>query len=240
MKIRAILAALAVTLSATANAVVIEGFEHNNTGLYTFDSSGGLTLNNFTITGAAAHDGSFGAEFTPSSTGFAGWNYRTDVPTMPGNVYSAFVRFAGGATTDNQRAYVGFGASSSGCYSMVAAPNTSQVVLQQNAAFGFATLASAAFTYAMNTWYQIEVSWASNGDMTVSLWNEPHTSMLAQTATTATGNTTAGGIAFRGFNNSVGATGTVQVDTYSTPVPEPASLIAIGAGLLALARRKRK
>jgi hypothetical protein len=210
-----------------AGAQILEGFEHGNMGLYT--QTGGA--NNVTLVGAAAHDGSLGARFT----GGVGptWYYRTSVATSPGNSYFGFFRFGAGSTG---RIYMGVGATAGGTYSAVAGSNTNQILLQNNTGYGFTTVSTASFTFATDTWYVLHLDWTPSGDMTVRLFNESHTTQLAATPTASTGFTTPGGFAMRGF--MVSSTVSVDFDSFSV-VPEPGTLIALGIGVAALARRRR-
>src|SRR5262249_49891240 len=66
---------------------------------------------------AAAHDGTYGLVLY----GANGWLYRADsaAQVSAGDTLSVWVRFSGSA---NGRAYFGFGASSAGTLSLVAAP----------------------------------------------------------------------------------------------------------------------
>ncbi len=210
---------------------IIDDFEHGNTGIYNF--TGGF--NNLTIVPGAAFSGNLGAEFT-AGTG-PGWYWRPTPVTQPGFTYYAYVRFAlpaGGS----QRVYVGVGASAGGTWSMVAAPNTSQIILQNNTGWGFVNAAVAPFTWTAGTWYRMELDWLNDGlgTMQVTLWDSARTTVLAQTSPFATGLTTPGGYAFRGFqtNSSFGLS---QLDEIGI-VPEPASVAVLG--LLALSALKRR
>lgn len=227
MKKLVLIACLAA--AAISHAVVIEGFEHGNAGLYTEYHDGGLS--DLSINSGAAHDGSFGASFASYDSN---WFYRTDVATSPGNIYSAFVRFT---ESSEGRSYIGIGASAAGAWSMVAANNTNTIVLQRNTNYGFTSIMSASFTFAINTWYQIELDWGLTGNMQVSLWDETRSNLLAQTGTHASGFTSAGGLAIRGFDGS-------QIDTISASapgvVPEPFTMTLLGAAALAGYRRIRK
>jgi len=192
----------AALLSASASAQVIEDFEHGNENLYTV--IGGLDTMNVVAT--SARNGVFGAEFT-SGAG-PSWRLRTDIPTAPGNVYECFVRVRGSATTG--RSYVGVGASAGGAWSAVFAPNTSQIILQNNVGFGFAPVATAPVTYATDIWYRLRLDWAASGDMTVELLDESGANVIATIGPVATGYTTSGGLALRGFT----LTGTLHdIDT---------------------------
>ncbi|MDQ2985389.1 MAG: PEP-CTERM sorting domain-containing protein [Armatimonadota bacterium] len=213
-------------IAAGSFAQVIDDFEHNNLGLYT-NLSGGV--NNFTITGAAAHGGALGASFT--GAGGPAFFGDTSTSTSPGFIYTAMVR----STAASGRIYLGVGASAGGAFSAVFAPNTGEVSLQDNTGWGFTTLASAPAAIAANTWYTLQMTWAANGDMTASLYDEPGTGLIAATSTVATGNTTAGFYSFRGFTDS----GDIHMDDVTQVVPEPATLAVLGIGLAFLARRKR-
>lgn len=223
---RTILAVLVLAaLAATTLASVIEDFEHGNTALYTQVGTG---ADNFTIVPAAAHDGMLGARW---STGLSPrWYYRTDLVTSAGNEYASFVRFTAGGLG---RVYIGVNAGPGGTWSMVAASNTSNIILQENTAWGFADRASAGFTFATDTWYRMHLEWAATGHMTVKIFSEFGTTPLASTTPYATGLTGSGGLALRGFTTATGTS--VDVDTI---VPEPSTLLCLSAALLLLARRR--
>ena len=169
-----------------ASAQVIEDFEHNNPALWTRVS--GVP---FGITTASAHDGMYGA-----SVDGATWAYRLDKPTAPGDTLRWFVRMA----SSGGRTYCGVAASANGCFSAVMSTNTGNIILQENANWGFTDLATAPVTWVEDVWYQLELDWATNGDMTVTLYDEAGTTMIATTGATPT-TATAGGIAMRGFGH---------------------------------------
>lgn len=226
-----LLAGLGLGLAVPASATILEDFEHGNTGLYTLATAG----NNMTIIGAAAHDGLLGANFAGASA--SGFYYRTDVPTAPGLEYRGYFRFHTAGSTLGGRVYMGVSAGPGGAWSAVAASNTSSIILQNNTGWGFVNTVTAAATFTDNTWYQLGLEWATNGDMRVNLYNEAGTSLLAQTAWHAAGVTTPGGFSIRAFHNGTGSS--VDFDTFQA-VPEPATLLALGAGLAALVARRRK
>jgi hypothetical protein len=224
---------LCLGLAGASQAQIIEDFEHGNAALYTNVAVGG---NNFSITGASAHDGALGATF---STSGADWYYRTAVATSAGNTYAGFIRF-GEVGSNGNRTYIGVGASAGGTWSMVAATNTNELILQENNGYGFLDHASAAMTYAANTWYRMELNWGLSGSMQVSLYDETRTNLLAQTSAFASGFTTSGGIAIRSFTpggNSINSIDSIQ---RNQPVPEPASMAALGFGALALIRKRKR
>lgn len=226
------------TVATAANAIIIEDFEHGNAALYTAVTTG---TNNFSVVAAAAHDGAFGGRFTGGGTP---WLLRAAVATGPNNIYNAYIRFnpAAGGSTNSGRIYIGVGANSpGGTYSMVGATNTptTGAIIQNNTpTFGFVNVGAVAFTYTISTWYQLRLTWGATGDMQLSVYDEPGTSLLASTGTFSTGYTTAGGLALRGF---AGTGQSIDVDTISsTVVPEPATIAALGFGALAMMRRRKK
>src|SRR5262249_28781727 len=155
--------------------------------------------------------------------------YRSDAAAQvqAGDTLSVWVRFAGSA---NGRAYFGFGASSAGTLSLVAAPNTGQLILQQNSGFGFTDLAAVGQGYQANKWYRLEVDWGVSGTIIGKLFDSNGTTLL-RTVTASTTAFTSGGIAFRGIGNSkyfdtvTGARGVTPSAVSATP---PGGL---GAGL---------
>jgi len=108
-----------------------------------------------------------------------------------------WLKFAGSA---NGRAYFGFGASATGTLSLVAAPNTGQLILQQNVGYGFTDLAAVSMSYQANHWYRLEVAWGKSGTIVGKLFDSNGTTLL-QSVTAATTAITSGGIAFRATGN---------------------------------------
>ncbi len=215
--------------SLTAFAGVIEDFEHGNPGLYIF--TGGN--DNLSLVAGAAHDGALGAAF--SGTG-SGWYWRSDIVTAPGELFRTYFQL-----NDSGRIYVGVGASAGGAYSMVAGANTNEIILQDNTGYSYTDLTTASYEFVLGAWYQLELVWGITGDMSVRLYDESGTTLLASTSTYATGLTTPGGLAIRGF---VDESGSQYVDTISSDgiaaVPEPASLGLVAGGLALVALGSRK
>ena len=139
----------------------------------------------------AAHDGSYGLDQYNGND----WIYRTDAGAQlrAGDTASVWLRFASSA---DGRAYFGFGASSGGTLSLVAAANTGQLLLQSNVNFGFTTLAAVNQTFQANHWYRLEVNWSTSGAILGKLFDSNGTTLLTQVSA-ATNVISAGGIAFR-------------------------------------------
>jgi PEP-CTERM motif len=220
---RSALAAAVFCSSPLLNADVIEGFESGTASDYSVIAG---SNDNLSILAGAAHDGSFGAHFGVGSFVNPDWYLRSDVSLGPGGVYTAFVRLNSiGAASD--RVYVGIGATPGGTWSMVAAGNTGQLLLDNNSGYGFSDASSASFSWAQGVWYQMALDWYSDGDMRVQLFDESGSTSLASTPLFSTGDTTAGGLAIRGFYNA-------DLDTIASSaltVPEPSSLALLAAAL---------
>jgi len=209
-----------------AHAIILDDFESGNLSTYTTANGGAFA----SVTGAAAYSGNFGVSF-PSTTGPA-FYYDTARVTSAGTQTRAKVR----ATTDGGRIYLGVNASAGGTWSAVLGWNTSQLILQNNSGWGFVTSASAAFDPVANTWYTLEMDWKANGDMIVNVYDDPGANLLATTGAVSTGLTGSGGVSFRGFS---GTGGEIHMDNIEA-VPEPATMAALGIGVAAMLRRRRK
>ncbi len=149
-----------------------------------------------TISPAYAHDGNYGLS-DPE------WMYRTDVSLgKSGDGLSWWVRPGTG------RAYLGFGASSSGCWSIVAAPNTGEFILQQNSGYDFSSVVTVSQTWQNGKWYRVAVQFTSVSSVTCNLYDSDGTTLLnSLTYANVTG--LPGGIAMRSFS-------TFALDTITT------------------------
>ncbi len=125
-----------------------------------------------------------------------GWHYRTDVTV--GNAGDKLEGWAypGGSG----RFYMGFAASAAGCFSLLLAPNTSNLVVQQNSGFGYLDVAATPFTYTLNQWYKLEVEFVSSTSITGRLYDSTGTTVLATVNYTAA-SSLVGGVAIRSFSN---------------------------------------
>ena len=176
------------------------------------------------LSSAAAHDGALGLDDYNGSD----WIYRTDANAVvkQGDTVSVWLKFSGAA---NGRAYFGFGASAGGTLSLVAAPNTNQLILQNNAGWGFTNLAAVSQTYVANHWYRLEVAWGTSGKIIGRLYDSNGTTLLKSVTATTTA-ITSGGIAFRSIGNdkfwdTVTATSGANSFTSSSSSPTIRSLI---------------
>ena len=146
-------AAFNVNSNVTTGSTVIEGFESGNLNLYTVVDG---TTPTASVSTSAAHDGTYGLLDTNGND----WIYRDDAGAQvaAGDTLTVWVRFTGSATG---RAYFGFGAGPNGTLSLVAAPNTNQLILQSNAGYGYTDLADVNQTWTANQWYKLEVDWST-------------------------------------------------------------------------------
>jgi subtilase family serine protease len=176
-------------VNAAAPTTVIEGFETSDSWFFV----GSVRAARST---AAAHDGTYGLVMGNSN----GWIYNnaSNVQVQAGDTLSVWVQFAGAA---NGRAYFGFGASSSGTLSIVAAPNTGQMILQLNPGYGYMDLAAVNQGYQANHWYRLEVDWGVSGKIVGKLFDSNGTTLL-NTVTATTTAITSGGIAFRAIGSN--------------------------------------
>jgi hypothetical protein len=133
----------ATQTTTTTSGNVVESFE-NGLGNYWYT---GAATASVALSSVAAHDGATGLVDTNGND----WVYRTDAAAQvkQGDTISVWVQFAGSA---DGRAYLGFGTSAAGSLSLVAAANTGQLVLQNNAGYNYVNLATATQTWLPNHW----------------------------------------------------------------------------------------
>ena len=96
---------------------------------------------------------------------------------------------------------MGFGATASGTYSIVMAPNTGALIIQKHAGYGFADLASVAQTWQANHWYRLEVDWQVGGTIIGRLYDSDGVTLL-NTVIASDNTIKSGGIAFRAFDGN--------------------------------------
>jgi hypothetical protein len=170
---------------------VVEGFEGSST-YYVVGSRQATAY----VSTVAAHDGKYGLVDTNGND----WIYRDDAAAQvkAGDTVSVWLKFAG---TADGRAYLGFGASSAGTLSLVAAPNSNQLLIQDNSGWGFTTIGSVSQTWQPNHWYRMEVDWGTNGSIIGKVFDSDGTT-LVQTVTASSTAITSGGFAFRAIGSN--------------------------------------
>ncbi len=168
--------ALGDVVTNYAGAVAIRGWVGNSQGGLIEDFESGTWPHSPWIAGAGgtvssahAHDGNYGLSDP-------GWSHRTDVQMgAAGDVLTWWIRQASSASG---RAYLGFAASASGCWSIVAAPNSGAFILQQNAGYGYVDVASRAQTWQPNRWYKVAVEFASSTSVVCKLYDSDGVTLL--------------------------------------------------------------
>ena len=142
----------------------------------------------------AAHDAVYGL-IDPE------WVYRTDVQRgSVGNQLWWWVRTPGNSGDGAGRAYLGFAATSTGCWSFIASPNTGEIVLQQNTNYQFNTAATTNQVWETSTWYKTLVEFTSSNSVKCTLYDSDGLTVLNSLCYTNS-SPLAGGIAIRSFNN---------------------------------------
>jgi hypothetical protein len=169
---------------------LIDGFENAEN----WNVTGFGDVNAF-LSPSAAHDGSLGLDMQSGND----WMYRSDAAAQvkAGDTLSVWLQFSGSA---DGRAYFGFGASGGGTLSLVAAPNTGQLMLQKNIGYGFTALAAVNQSYLANHWYRLEVDWGTSGTIVGKLFDSNGTTLLGS-VTAKTTSILSGGIAFRAIGS---------------------------------------
>jgi len=182
---------LTQTVNQASTATSVEDFEHG-LGIYHSSSYNPVGFYPYARTGTnAAHDKLYGLDMP---TGY-GWVYRSDQVVQQGQTLSVWVQFP---TVASGRAYFGFGASTAGTLSVVLAADTNQLILQDNNVYSFSglpSLAAAPQSYQPNHWYQLQVTWATGGGITATLYDSNGTTPL-NTVQATDNRMTSGGIAF--------------------------------------------
>lgn len=180
-----------ITAAASApTSTVIENFT-NGLGLYYYI---GTSYPDVAITTAAAHTAT--ATYGLDNGGDGNWYFRQDsgAQVEPGEAITVWVDLSSAA---NGRAYFAFGLTDEGAMSLVLAPNTNQLIIQNNSGFNnYTSLSAVTQTYQANVWYKLEVDWGTTGIVTGKLYSSNGTTLL-NSVTASTGDTTPGSFGFR-------------------------------------------
>jgi hypothetical protein len=213
-----------LSLSAIpALGATLDDFEDGNITEYSV-ASGTVTA---AATGAAAHDGNFGLEFSGAApfnadqngrmVGGTGWLWRDDAGAFAGqgDIISWWTR----SPSSTGRNYIGFGASIAGCYSVVLGLNTASFIIQRNDNYDFLNLAEVPHGWVAFKWYRVELIWSVGGGMAANLYDTDGTTLL-NTVVAADNTWAGGGIAFRSFSgpgyfDTVTTQGPISVDSKS-------------------------
>jgi len=138
-----------------------------------------------------AHDGSFGI-LDP------GWHYQNIGVTVGavGDLLSAWVYFP----TTSGRVYLGFDATGSGGKSFVIGPNSSQIMMQDNASWGYVEYAHVSYTFTAAQWYLAEVEFFKGGEVEGRLYDSDGVTLLTSTSYTYPSGLSGGGLSLRSFD----------------------------------------
>ncbi len=124
------------------------------------------------------------------------WHYRNDFTIGdPKENLSIWIKF-----NDYGRFYLGFGANSGGCYSLVAGANTNEFILQNNEYYEFENVTSVYQEYSLDTWYKIEVVFVDTEDLQFNLYDSDGSTLLNSFSYHING-FVKDGIAIRGFGS---------------------------------------
>jgi uncharacterized repeat protein (TIGR01451 family) len=163
----------------------IEDFESGTWPSPGWVSVSGTTLG--TLSSTNAHDGDYGLS-DPE------WMYRTNFSVgNSGDVLWCWIRPGSG------RAYLGFDASSSGCWAVVVAADTGEFFLQQDPDYSdYIEVAGVTQSWQAGKWYRVKVQFNSASSVTCNLYDSDGTTLLNSLSyADVTG--PPGGVAIRSF-----------------------------------------
>ncbi|UCH63417.1 MAG: M6 family metalloprotease domain-containing protein [Fidelibacterota bacterium] len=185
--------------TTAASYWIIEDFE---TGTWPWspwisaDIGGGSTIS------ACAHDGSYG--ITDGGYSYKlDWYYQTDV--LLGDAGDQLSIWVKPDNSNEGRFYLGFGADASGCWSLIMAPNTGELIIQQNSGYSYYDVASVSQVWTADVWYRMEVTFDGGEQVTGRLYASDGTTLLNTISATLSGFQPAG-IAIRCFDGFCGDT----------------------------------
>jgi hypothetical protein len=198
-------------------AQYFEGFEHGDWAGNWTEISGTTP---YTLDAAAARTGNFGAVMNSSA-----WSRHNEARINDGDSMDYWFRGSGG------RAYIGFTSDdvATEAYTILAAPNTQNVIIQRNNGFSFADLASTPVAWSGTDFLRVNMTY-SGGIITAQVFDEGGTA-VSDLIEADTGFSGGGSLFLRGFGGG-------SVDDINI-VPAPASLALLGLGGLMAARRRR-
>jgi hypothetical protein len=225
-------ATLSQTVNSGSTTKTLEDFETGPSDLNNYYYTGSPAPA-VSITTAAHHDGTYGLQY--GGGGGSGWILRVDsqVTNNAGDTISWWVNLH---NTANGRAYCGFGFPSTftGGMSIVLAPNTGQLIIQDNTGFNFTNLATVSQSYTANSWYRVEADWGKTGHIVGKLFASNGTTLLNSVAANDT-NFTSGGIAFRAIGSIKyfdTVTDTPNVNIHQHALPAPLGTVGQGGSTL--------
>jgi hypothetical protein len=151
------------------------------------------------------------------------WYYRDDLNIGGAGEKLSFwlnVPGYGPSMLDSGRAYMGFGADSTGAYEFIIAPNTNQIMIYDDYPYGsFASLAATPYTFTRDGWYRCEVEFISSTEVICRLFDEDGTTLLADVSATRSGGfNLPGGLSFRAFDYGF-TPRHFYIDTYDNGAP---------------------
>jgi hypothetical protein len=171
----------------------------------------------------AAHDGIYGLEVDQGYGNM--WYYRDDLGIgVPGDTLALWVRIPGYGPSmlDSGRAYLGFCADSSGCYSFQVAPNTNSIFFYDCHPYGAFNPMGPTVPYTFNHdgWYKAEMLFMPGDEVIGNLYDSDGTTLLATVTATVPGGYEPGGAAFRFFDYGY-TPRHFYVDSYIAPCFDP-------------------
>jgi hypothetical protein len=171
----------------------------------------------------AAHDGIYGLEVDQGYGNM--WYYRDDLGIgVPGDTLALWVRIPGYGPSmlDSGRAYLGFCADSSGCYSFQVAPNTNSIFFYDCHPYGAFNPMGPTVPYTFNHdgWYLAQMEFLPSDEVRGNLFDSDGTTLLATVTATVPGGYEPGGAAFRFFDYGY-TPRHFYVDSYIAPCFDP-------------------
>ncbi|HCH63138.1 MAG TPA: hypothetical protein DFR83_10060, partial [Deltaproteobacteria bacterium] len=124
-----------------------------------------------------------------------GWHYNTEETLSVGDTVSTWTYPGSG------RSYLGFNSSSSGTYSFVLAPNTSDIRFQINSGWGYNPQNIQSYSVPSGQWLRMEVELVSTTEVVGRIYNTSGT-MLTSLSQSFSTDISGGYVAIRGFSTT--------------------------------------